>query len=98
MIASSGHYYAWIWGWLPTSIFAVSVIKALPCLQYRPIVWLGSVSASVYVIHPIVRAVSLHYKHLNHPVADLFIYMVVSVIIAAGYAWLLRRLPGKPHH
>ena len=52
----------------------------------------------IYVIHPIVRAVSLHYKHPNHPVADLIIYMVVSIILAAGYAWLLRRLPGKPHH
>ena len=98
MIASSGHYYAWIWGWLPATIFAVSCIKALPCLQWRPIVWLGSISAMIYVIHPIVRAVSLHYKHPNHPVADLGIYMVVSIILAAGYAWLLRRLPGKPHH
>ena len=98
MAASLGNFYTWIWGWLPTTVFAVSCIKALPCLQWRPIVWLGSISAMIYVIHPIVREVSLHYKHPNHPVADLVIYMVVSIILAAGYAWLQRRLPGKPHH
>lgn len=98
MALSLGNYYTWLWGWVPTLVFMVGTIKAVRWLQWRPIVWLGSVSAMVYVIHPIVREVSLHYKHPNHSVADLVIYMTVSVILAAGYAWLLRRIHNVNQH
>lgn len=91
------YFYTWIWMWIPSVIFLVSLVKALALSRCRPVVWLGSVSALVYVIHPIVREVSLHYKHSGHDVADLIIYMVASIAIAAGYAWLrqLMRRGGK---
>ena len=91
MVWSLWHFYSWLWGWLPATVFAVSLVKANPWLQWRPIVWLGSVSAMVYVMHPIVRELVIGFSR-HHIRVELLIYLVVSVMLAAGYAWLLRRI------
>lgn len=91
MVWSLCHFHTWLWGWLPASIFVVSFAKANTWLLWRPIVWLGSVSAMVYVMHPIVRELVIGFTR-HHIRLELLIYLVVSVMLAAGYARLLRRI------
>ena len=45
----------------------------------------------VYVIHPIVRELVIGFTH-HHIRLELLVYLVVSVLFAAGYAWLLHHI------
>lgn len=91
MALSLINYYAWLWGWIPAMVFIVSFVKTFPWLPCRPVVWLGSISATAYVIHPIVREVVLTLTH-SHILFWLVVYMIVTIILSAGYAWLLRHI------
>lgn len=91
MVYSLWQFYSWLWGWLPATVLAVSFVKANRWLRWRPIIWLGGISAMVYVIHPIVRELVIGFTH-HHIRLELLVYLVVSVLFAAGYAWLLRHI------
>lgn len=85
------HFYSWILGWIPAAVFIVSLVKACRYLRWRPIVWLGGISAMAYVMHPIARELVIGFTH-HHIRLELLIYLAASVLLAAGYAWLLRRI------
>ncbi len=91
MVWSLWHFYTWLWGWLPAAVFIVSFVKSCKFLRWRPIVRLGSISATVYIMHPIVRELVIGFTR-NHIRMELLVYLVASIILAAGYAWLLRHV------
>lgn len=93
MVCTLWRYQSWLLGWLPSAVFVVSLVKAAPWLKCRALLWLGGVSASLYVIHPVVRE-AVNSFGCSHVYADLLVYLVVSLLLAAGYAWLQRHLPG----
>lgn len=45
----------------------------------------------VYIMHPIVRELVIGFTR-NHIRMELLVYLVASIILAAGYAWLLRHI------
>ncbi len=65
-------------------------------LRVRPVVWLGKVSYSLYLVHPFVldplRRICLKFGHQTSPGAKLMIFVgvgITSAIIAAGLSFEL---------
>lgn len=103
------------WGWLPSALFALTVFVAVlsaatfpdaPLLSSAPLVWLGAISYSVYLLHiPIAWTVT---SLIGHEIAPGAGKAALVALILAGATfcyrafelpaqrWLLARLAPRP--
>ena len=87
-------FHLWLWSPVMVVIAAIALVKALPARCHGVLVWTGGVSAMLFVVHPLVRAIVMQYASAD-VVADyglLLLYLLVSVVLAVGYRWLLDRI------
>jgi peptidoglycan/LPS O-acetylase OafA/YrhL len=87
-----------LWLWIPLFIVmgSVSLIKITPSLLVKPLAWIGGISSSIFVIHPIIRPIIIKYaNNENHIYVYLIIYTLASIAIAYLYSMLLKYIP-KP--
>lgn len=85
-------FQIWLWAGAAVIVAAIALVKALPAWTHRALAWLGGLSAMLFVVHPIVRALLLEYGQAGHPYLWLCIYLVVSLVLAIPYKWLLDRI------
>lgn len=85
-VVIAGSYDPWMWS--VASPFAVAVM-----LQGRrlPLHWLGTISAWVFAIHPIVREYTIGSARAGHVYTALFAYLAVTLLAA----WLVTFLSSK---
>ena len=76
-VVVAGSYNPWIWS--VASPFAVAIM-----LQGRrlPLHWLGTISAWVFAIHPIVREYTIGPARAGHTYTALFAYLAVTLLTA----------------
>lgn len=84
----------WLWSPVLVVVAAIALVKALPECCHGVLVWLGGVSAMLFVVHPLVRALLLGYAQGGSAVAYamMLVYLAVSLVLAVGYRWLLNRI------
>ncbi|MBR1804501.1 MAG: acyltransferase [Muribaculaceae bacterium] len=84
----------WLWSPVPVIVSAIALVKALPTCCHRPLVWIGGVSAMLFVVHPLVRVWIVEYAYDGGLLAYglLLLYLAVSMVLAVGYRWLLNRV------
>lgn len=92
-----------VWGgynpytWLVVPVFCVYVallcLRALPVAVVRPLEWVGAVSASVFVLHPVWRPLWLAWAGDGYVYAGLLGYVAVVLLSAWGYHGSQKRLP-----
>ena len=91
--ASNFRFQLWLASGIPVVIAAVALVKALPPVVHKPLVWLGGLSAMLFVVHPIVRMLLLDYATgVAEGYLFLSIYLVISVLLAIAYRWLLAKV------
>ena len=101
-----GGMYFWTWLIVPAfvAIGAIATVKALTdCKGFlsplssllSPLSWLGSISAMLFVMHPIARELIIsHYRRIDI-YGGIFIYLLSSVALAMLLKWILKFIP-KP--
>ena len=62
-------------------------------LLSQMLTWLGSISAALFVVHPIARKVIIPLSHQGHLYTGLLLYVVVSIILAWLLHQVIRRIP-----
>ena len=96
------------WTWLLVPAFvvtgAIATVKLLiACKGFlsplssllSPLSWLGSISAMLFVMHPVMRELIIgHYRKVDI-YGGIFIYLLSSVALAMLLKWILRYIP-KP--
>lgn len=96
------------WTWLLVPAFvvtgAIATVKFLiACKGFlsplssllSPLSWLGSISAMLFVMHPVMRELIIgHYRKVDI-YGGIFIYLLSSVALAMLLKWILRYIP-KP--
>lgn len=94
------------WTWLFVPVFvvtgAIATIKMVAHLSaFLPLgglgvgPWLGSISAMLFVMHPVMRELIIgHYRKVDI-YGGIFIYLLSSVALAMLLKWILRYIP-KP--
>ena len=101
-----GGMYFWTWLIVPAFIAtgAIATVKLLSACKgilsplsslLSPLSWLGSISAMLFVMHPIARELIIsHYRRIDI-YGGIFIYLLSSVALAMLLKWILRYIP-KP--
>jgi peptidoglycan/LPS O-acetylase OafA/YrhL len=82
------HIQSWLW--IPALIVVgtVALIKLLPESIMTYVVWLGTISAAIFVIHPLVRKVFIRPYIQDDMYAGLLLYFVATLLLS----WLVKKI------
>lgn len=78
------------WLWVPLLIVmgTIPVVKLIPRQVMPYVLWLGTISAAIFVTHPIVRKVFVRPYLQNDLYAGLILYIVATLLLS----WLVKKL------
>ena len=93
LIASETIGYVWLFNNVISLLLALTLNELLKKISLinQVFVYLGKISAFLFVIHPVVRYVYFGLK-LNNYVYDVVAYGIVSLILAIVYKWIYDKL------
>lgn len=99
IVSMSTNYYAW--AFIPAmvcyaTVYFVKTLSLLPMQRLRDALWyvfswLGSISAALFVIHPVLRKVFIPISRYGDYYTGLLLYVITSL----GVAWLLKEVMKK---
>ena len=83
------------WYFVPVFIISASValVKLLPAAVNRQLDWMGSISAALFVCHPILRKIFIPMSLWGDVYAGLLLYIVSSVCVAWVFKLLMDKMP-----
>ena len=90
-------FYQQTWLWVPVLIVigTIALVKYLPEFILKWLVWLGGISAAIFVSHPIVRKIFIR-PYLSEDIyAGLLLYVVASLVVAWLMMMVINKIP-KP--
>ena len=87
----SFNYQLWFWVPLFVCTFSVALVKLLPTSFNERVAWVGSISAALFVMHPITRKIFIPISRSGDVYTGLLLYIIASIAIA----WLCRELMKK---
>lgn len=92
-LVMDGCYNRYSWTIVPVLwiVLCLAVLRAVPDKVWRPMVWVGTVSASVFVIHPSLRPLWLLPANAGWPYLSLAGYVATTLLCAWLYHKLIRR-------
>ena len=70
-------------------IATVALVKCLPQSLMRPLAWVGSISAYMFVCHPIARKVLIPISRRGDVYSGLVLYLVATLILAILFRHLI---------
>ena len=83
------------WLWIPVVIIAgtIGVVKAMPRRLLSPTVWLGSLSAAMFVAHPIARKLTITVAWKQDIYDGLMLYVIVTIALSWAVRQIIERIP-----
>lgn len=91
-------FESWLWVPALVCVFCVSLVKTLeacPCMRWlvNHLCWVGSLSAALFVCHPVTRKILIPISRNDNIYAGLLLYIMASLCLAWLFRELMRRLP-----
>lgn len=86
-------YYTW---YLVPPLVCMScygIVKVLPKILLKPLTWMGSISAALFVCHPITRKIIIPISRHGDTYTGLLIYIITSIALAWLFKEIMNRLP-----
>ena len=84
------------WGWLLVPVFVVllhvALVKILPQMALRPLVWMGGLSAAIFVAHPVTRKIFIPISRHGNILDGLVLYIVATILISMLYRVVIQRI------
>ena len=89
------HYQSWLWIPVLIIVGTLALVKAMPQRMMTLFVWFGSISAAMFVTHPIVRKIFITVAWKQDIYDGLMLYVVVTIALSWAVKQLIDRIP-KP--
>ena len=88
-------YYFQTWLWIPAIIIlgCIAMMKAMPEWLLKVFVWFGSISAAMFVAHPITRKLFISIALKQDPYDGLMVYVVVTIALSWAVKQVIDRIP-----
>jgi peptidoglycan/LPS O-acetylase OafA/YrhL len=85
------------WLFVPVLIIwgTIALVKLMPKQVLTYIVWLGSISAAIFVVHPIVRKVFVRPYYQYDQYAGLLLYVAATILLSWLFMKWINKIP-KP--
>ncbi len=95
VFAGSFNFNSWLW--VPAFVVtgAVATVKLLPEKCLVPCVWVGAISSSLFVVHPVLREIIIPMSYKGQVYTGIIIYIVASFVCAWLFKLMFRFIP-KP--
>ncbi len=84
----SQSFQTWLWVPVVAVVGSVAFVKSMPVAVNRLLVWLGGISAALFVAHPIIRKLFITVAWRGEIYDGLVLYVVVCI----GAAWAVKQL------
>ena len=89
------HYQSWLWIPVLIIVGTLALVKAMPQRVMTLFVWFGSISAAMFVTHPIVRKIFITVAWKQDIYDGLMLYVVVTIALSWAVKKLIEQIP-KP--
>ena len=83
------------WLWIPVLIIigTIALVKAMPEKMLSMFVWFGSISAAMFVAHPIVRKLFITVAWKQDIYDGLILYVIVTIALSWAVKQIIDRIP-----
>ena len=95
IVAMGFNSQSWLWIPLFIVVGTVALVKILPPMLLRAMVWVGGISAAIFVAHPIVRKLFVRPYIHDDLYAGLILYAVATIALSWLFMLVINRIP-KP--
>ena len=92
-VAMSFHFQAWLWIPVIIIVGTVALVKAMPQWMLSATVWLGSLSAALFVAHPTARKLFITVAWKQDIYDGLLLYIIVAIAMAWAVKQIIDRIP-----
>lgn len=96
VVAFSFNYQLWFWAPLAVCSFSIGLVKVLPRNINDVLAWVGSISAAMFVMHPITRKIFIPISRRGDVYTGLLLYIIASIALAWLGRELMKKIP-SPH-
>ena len=93
IVAMSFSYHSWLWVPAFIVIGTIALVKVMPNWMINRFVWVGSISAAMFVAHPIVRKIFINVARRQDAYDGLILYIVATIALSWLFKLLIDRIP-----
>ena len=90
-IPMSFHLQTWLWVPVLAVVGTIALVKLIPQCVMPYVVWLGTISAAIFVMHPLVRKIFVRPYLVYDQYAGLLLFVVATLVVS----WLVKRIIDK---
>lgn len=81
----SFNFQTWLWAPLFVCTASIGIVKLLPKTVNEWIAWVGTISAALFVLHPLTRKIFIPISRHGDVYTGLLLYIVASIALAWFY-------------
>ncbi len=93
VLAMSFSFHSWLWIPVFIIIGTIAMVKAMPEQVLKVFVWFGSISAAMFVAHPIARKLFITVAWKQDIYDGLMLYVVVTIALSWAVKQIIDRIP-----
>lgn len=93
LVLCSLNYYAWFFAPVAVIASTAALVKLQPASVNGVLTWMGSISAALFVCHPLTRKIFIPLSHRGDIYTGLVLYILASIALAWLFRELLKRIP-----
>ena len=88
-------YHSWLWIPIFIILGCIAIVKAMPKWMLSIVTWVGSISAAMFVAHPIARKLFITVAWKQDIYDGLMLYFIAAIALSWVVKQLIDRIP-KP--
>lgn len=93
VVAGCFSFHTWLWVPLAVVFASICLVKALPRFINDRLIWIGSISAAMFVIHPVLRKIFIPISRHGNVYDGLLLYVISTIALAWLTKLVTERIP-----